>query len=122
MKRSGSGEREPTCGCTFAAVLKLPCYVCGGSEVQAYHEDYAKPLEVTWLCRVHHRMVTANDLCLLGHQTPVETNLRRRCDKPVMLPGIGMADDPRVLLLRFQRARAANGSPPVPGPGRDGMG
>lgn len=32
-----------------------PCEVCGSAEVQAHHEDYAKPLDVMWLCFEHHR-------------------------------------------------------------------
>jgi len=31
-----------------------PCRVCGAQETQAHHEDYAKPLEVEWLCPLHH--------------------------------------------------------------------
>lgn len=32
-----------------------PCAVCGTTtRVDAHHEDYSKPLEVTWLCRRHH--------------------------------------------------------------------
>lgn len=33
---------------------KKPCEVCGAEKVEAHHEDYSKPLEVTWLCRKHH--------------------------------------------------------------------
>jgi ribosomal protein S27AE len=33
---------------------KQPCEVCGAKKVQAHHDDYSKPLEVRWLCRVHH--------------------------------------------------------------------
>lgn len=29
------------------------CLRCGG-EAEMHHEDYSKPLEVTWLCREHH--------------------------------------------------------------------
>lgn len=36
-------------------VFKLPCVVCGTRvDVHGHHEDYAKPLDVVWLCRTHH--------------------------------------------------------------------
>lgn len=36
-------------------VTRLPCQICGSSEVvHAHHDDYSKPLEVTWLCPKHH--------------------------------------------------------------------
>ncbi len=33
---------------------KQPCY-CGSTDVHAHHEDYSKPLDVTWLCPQHHK-------------------------------------------------------------------
>ena len=32
------------------------CTVCGGVvRLEAHHCDYGRPLDVTWLCRLHHR-------------------------------------------------------------------
>lgn len=37
-----------------------PCEICGvthgqdGVIIDGHHDDYAAPLAVTWLCRVHH--------------------------------------------------------------------
>lgn len=36
-------------------VKKFPCKKCGSKTVHAHHSDYSKPLNVTWLCPVHHR-------------------------------------------------------------------
>lgn len=36
-------------------MTKQPCEVCGELKVQAHHTDYNKPLEVRWLCVLHHR-------------------------------------------------------------------
>lgn len=35
-------------------LFKQPCEVCGDTEAHAHHDDYDKPLEVRWLCPVHH--------------------------------------------------------------------
>lgn len=35
-------------------LIPQPCEVCGNPEVQSHHDDYSKPLQVRWLCRVHH--------------------------------------------------------------------
>lgn len=36
-------------------LVKFPCEVCGEHKVEAHHDDYARPLEVRWLCHLHHR-------------------------------------------------------------------
>lgn len=35
-------------------LLKLPCLICGG-ESEAHHPDYSRPLDVVWLCSLHHK-------------------------------------------------------------------
>lgn len=37
-------------------ITRDPCEVCGAAKADAHHDDYAKPLEVRWLCRKHHRL------------------------------------------------------------------
>lgn len=37
-------------------LTRQPCRVCGSTQrVQAHHADYARPLDVEWLCFKHHR-------------------------------------------------------------------
>ncbi len=39
-------------------VFKKPCAVCGAKRnLEAHHFDYSKPLEVIWLCSLHHSAV-----------------------------------------------------------------
>lgn len=32
-----------------------PCKVCGSEPSEAHHGDYDRPMDVSWLCRVHHK-------------------------------------------------------------------
>ncbi len=41
-------------------LIKEPC-ACGSTKVQAHHDDYAKPLDVSWLCIACHSAEHARD-------------------------------------------------------------
>jgi hypothetical protein len=43
-------------------LIRQPCEVCGELEVQAHHDDYAKPFEIHWLCFKHHRGSAHNQI------------------------------------------------------------
>lgn len=56
-------------------LTKQPCEECGAEKAEAHHDDYAKPLEVRWLCRSHHRQHHAKhgeapNACTVRHWTP----------------------------------------------------
>lgn len=36
-------------------LIRQPCEACGSPDSLAHHEDYEKPLEVHWLCELHHQ-------------------------------------------------------------------
>lgn len=37
----------------------LPCFSCGCEKTEAHHPDYSRPLDVVWLCPVHHKQAHA---------------------------------------------------------------
>lgn len=37
---------------------KKPCAFCDSLDVTMHHLNYNKPLNIVWLCRIHHQAVT----------------------------------------------------------------
>lgn len=35
-------------------IKRMPCEVCGEPRAQGHHDDYDRPLDVRWLCVLHH--------------------------------------------------------------------
>ena len=39
-------------------IIRGRCAICNsGKSIEAHHEDYSKPLEVVWLCKIHHNEI-----------------------------------------------------------------
>lgn len=36
-------------------ISRTPCLICGEQKTQAHHDDYTKPLKVTFFCELHHK-------------------------------------------------------------------
>ena len=36
-------------------LIPEPCEVCGKKKAHAHHSDYSRPLDVEWLCHLHHK-------------------------------------------------------------------
>lgn len=44
----------------WGRLKRMPCEVCGEQNTHAHHDDHSKPLEVRFLCRIHHEELHRN--------------------------------------------------------------
>ncbi len=65
------------------------CSLCGGnSRLHAHHEDYARPLDVQWLCsRCHQRLHAGTLTTATGPEWPRSTDRHRSPEWPVRPTG-----------------------------------
>lgn len=59
------------------SLKKKTCFICGNPKSEAHHEDYSKPLDVTWLCKQHH---VEADIALRNRKKPLEKEESWVCD------------------------------------------
>jgi len=55
VKNYGSAHSKVNYAIKTGKLTKEPCCMCGSIMVQAHHDDYSQPLEIMWLCAVHHK-------------------------------------------------------------------
>lgn len=58
-------------------ITPQPCAKCRATEVEAHHVSYDRPLDVTWLCRLHHNLV--------HHPLPVASGQGAKAPQPEAL-------------------------------------
>jgi hypothetical protein len=50
-----SAQQKVSYAVRTGRMIRMPCETCGTTEqVHAHHDDYSRPLDVRWLCRIHH--------------------------------------------------------------------
>ena len=50
----GIARRRVRSAIRDGVLVRKACEVCGALRTHAHHDDYSKPLDVRWLCPIHH--------------------------------------------------------------------
>ena len=70
------------------------CEVCGDEKVEAHHEDYTKPLDVRWLCKLHHLQAHGKQLDTpKEHQLSTWNNSSERVSEDPLRGGYAVETD-----------------------------
>jgi hypothetical protein len=56
-KRRAFAHGRVSYAMTTGILEKLPCFICGGEKSEAHHPSYDLPLDVVWLCSIHHNQL-----------------------------------------------------------------
>ena len=59
---------------------RQPCIKCGNKKSQGHHPDYSKPLEVIWLCALHHQL----------HHEELKIKVRKQGQTSLLAPSAKM--------------------------------
>ena len=64
-KRRSTAHNKVAYAIKKGDIKKKPCSICGDTNSLAHHESYDRPLDVIWLCQIHHKE-RHKQLVLLG--------------------------------------------------------
>lgn len=53
-------------------IQRRPCEICGEQRVDGHHSNYDRPMDVTWLCRKHHKAAHAMGLARIMCEAVLE--------------------------------------------------
>jgi hypothetical protein len=58
-KKKHDARQKLNTAIRYKRMSRRPCF-CGKKKSEAHHENYNKPLDVQWLCKLHHEQLHHN--------------------------------------------------------------
>ena len=75
---------------TNGSLVRMPCVECGSEPAEAHHGNgYENALDVTWLCRSHHRVLHAK-ATKVGERLLRELYVERRHSQQEIAQALGV--------------------------------